>query len=87
MNASRRKLILGFSIFPGLIVAAITGVLAYAAHQAQLEKYGDIFDRIVSQQTQTWIIPMLIVIAGISAIGILIFIGLFIVRGKETASG
>ncbi len=83
MNTSRRKLILGFSIFFALMAAATTGVLAYAAHQMQLARFGDIFDRIVSEQTQTWVVPALVVIAGITIVGFLLFIGLYIFRGKE----
>jgi hypothetical protein len=83
MNASRRKLILGFSIFLALMIATATGVLACAAHQMQLARFGDIFDRVVSDQTQTWVVPTLVVIAGISIVGLLLFIGLYIFRGKE----
>jgi hypothetical protein len=83
VNTSRRKLILGFSIFLAVIVAATAGVLAYAAYQMQLARFGDIFDRVVSNQTQTWVVPTLIVIAGISIVGLLLFIGLYFFRGKE----
>jgi hypothetical protein len=83
MNTSRRKLILGFSIFLGVMIAPATGVLAYAAHQMQLARFGDIFDLVVSQQTQTWVVPTLIAIAGISIVGFLLFIGLYLFLGKE----
>jgi Na+/H+-dicarboxylate symporter len=85
MNKSRRKLILWFSIFLGMMLAIVTGLLAYAAHQMQLAQFGDIFDRIVSNQAQTWIAPALIIIIGISIAGTCIFIGLYIYRGKEVA--
>ena len=78
MNTSRRKLILGFSIFLGVVIVSATGVLAYAAHQMQLARFGDIFDLVVSQQTQTWVVPTLIAIAGISIVGFLLFIGLYL---------
>jgi uncharacterized BrkB/YihY/UPF0761 family membrane protein len=83
MNISRRKLILGFSIFLGMMIASATGVLAYAARQMQLARFGDIFDLVVSQQTQTWVVPTLIAIAGISIVGFLLFIGLYLFLGKE----
>jgi uncharacterized BrkB/YihY/UPF0761 family membrane protein len=86
MNKSRRKLILGFSIFLGVMLAVTTGVLAYSAHQMQLAQFGDIFDRVVSNQTQSWVIPTLVVIIGISVVGTLIFIGLYIYRGQEATS-
>jgi hypothetical protein len=83
VNTSRRKLILGFSIFLGAMIASATGVLAYAARQMQLARFGDIFDLVVSQQTQTWVVPTLIAIAGISIVGFLLFIGLYLFLGKE----
>jgi hypothetical protein len=83
MNTSRRKLILGFSIFLGAMIASAKGVLAYAAHQMQLARFGDIFDLVVSQQTQTWVVPTLIAIAGISIVEFLLFIGLYLFLGKE----
>jgi hypothetical protein len=86
MNTARRKLILRFSIFLGVMLAAATGILAYAAYQMQTARFGDIFDRIVSEQTQTWIAPTLIVIAGISIVGFLLFVGLFMFRGKASAN-
>jgi sterol desaturase/sphingolipid hydroxylase (fatty acid hydroxylase superfamily) len=84
MNTTRRKFVLRFCIFLGLMAAGATGVLAYAAHQMQLARFGDIFDRVVSEQTQTWVLPVLIVIAGVSIIGLLLFVGLFIFRSRET---
>jgi hypothetical protein len=65
------------------MIASATGVLAYAAHQMQLALFGDIFDLVVSQQTQTWVVPTLIAIAGISIVGFLLFIGLYLFLGKE----
>jgi hypothetical protein len=49
----------------------------------QLARFGDIFDLVVSQQTQTWVVPTLIAIAGISIVGFLLFIGLYLFLGKE----
>ena len=83
MTTSRRKLILDFSIFLGVMIATATGVLAYAARQMQLARFGDIFDRVVSDQTQTWVVPTLVVIGGVSIVGLLLFIGLYIFRGRE----
>jgi hypothetical protein len=74
---SRRKLILGFTIFLGVMLAAATAVVAYATYQIQTARFGDIFDRVVSQQTQTWVLPTLIVIVGISLVGFIVFIGLW----------
>jgi hypothetical protein len=76
-NTARRKLILGFSIFLGVMLAAATAVVAYAAYQMQTARFGDIFDRLVSQQTQTWVLPTLVVIVGISLVGFIVFIGLW----------
>jgi uncharacterized BrkB/YihY/UPF0761 family membrane protein len=66
MNIARRELVLGFCIFLGIMLAAATGVVAYAAYQMQTARFGDIFDRVVSEQTQTWVVPTLVVITGIS---------------------
>jgi hypothetical protein len=76
MNTARRKLILGFSIFLGTMLAAATAVVAYAAYQMQLARFGDIFDRL-SRQTQTWVLPTLVVIVGMSLVGFIVFIGLW----------
>jgi len=84
MTKSRRKLILWFAIFLGAMVAVATGVLAYAACQMQLVRFGDIFDRVVSEQTQTWALPTLVVIAGISFVGLCVFVGIYIFLGRET---
>jgi hypothetical protein len=78
MNKSRRKLILCFSVFLGAVVAATTGVLAYASHQVQLARIGDIFDRAGTESALGWVAPTLIVIVGISIIGVVFFIGLYI---------
>jgi hypothetical protein len=78
MNKSRRKLILCFSIFLGTVVATTTGVLAYASHQVQLARFGDIFDRVGTESALGWVAPTLIVIVGISIIGVVFFIGLYI---------
>jgi hypothetical protein len=78
MNKSRRKLILCFSIFLGAVVAATTGVLAYASHQMQLARFGDIFDRVGTESALGWVAPTLIVLVGISIIGVVFFIGLYI---------
>ena len=76
MNTARRKLILGFAIFLGVMLAAATAVVAYATYQIQIARFGDIFDRVVSQQTQTWVLPTLVVIVGLSLVGFIVFIGL-----------
>jgi hypothetical protein len=76
MTLARRELVLGFCIFLGILLAAATGVVAYAAYQMQTARFGDIFDRVVLEQTQTWVVPTLIVITGISIVGLLVFIGL-----------
>lgn len=83
MNTSRRRLILSFSVFLGVMIVAATVVLAYAARQMQLARFGDVFDRVVSQQTQSWVVPTLIVIAGISIVGVVLFIGLYMFLGRE----
>ena len=83
MSTSRRKLVLSFFVFLGVMTAAATGVLAYSAHEMQLARFGDIFDRIVSEQSQTWVTPALVVIGGFSIIALLLFIGLFFFGGRE----
>jgi len=83
MNTAQRKLTLGLSVFLGAMLVVATAVLGYAAHQSQTARFGDIFDRITSDRTQTWVIPVLISVAGISLVGISIFIGLFIFRSKD----
>lgn len=84
MNPARRKLILGFSIFLGVMFAAATVVLVYSARQMQLARSGDVFDRVASQQTQTWVVPTLVAIGGISAVGLFLFVGLYFFRGKDS---
>jgi cobalamin synthase len=84
MNTARRKLILGFSIFLGVMLAAATAVVAYIAYQMQTARFGDIFDRVVSQQTQTWVVPILIAIAGVSVIGLLLFVGFYMFLDKDS---
>ena len=86
MNSPRRKLILGLAGFLGVMLSAATGVLAYAAYQMQTARFGNIFDRISSEWSLTWVVPTLIVIAGISVVGVLLFVGLFIFLEKESAN-
>ena len=83
MNAARRKLILSFSIFLGVMIAAFTAIFAYLTYRERTLRFGDIFDRVAAEQAQVWVAPALITITGISAAGILIFIGLFIFRNRE----
>jgi len=84
MTIARRELFLGFCIFFAIMLAAATGVVAYAAYQMQTGRFGDIFDRVVSEQTQTWVVPTLIVITGISIVGLFIFIGLYMFLDKDS---
>jgi hypothetical protein len=77
MNRTQRKLFLGFATDTAVMLTAITAVLSYAAYQDQLARFGDIFDRVVSQQTQTWVLPTLVAIAGMTLVGFIIFIGLW----------
>ena len=84
MTIARRELVLGFCIFLAIMLAAATGVVAYAAYQMQTGRFGDIFDRVVSEQTQTWVVPTLIVITGISIVGLFIFIGLYMFLDKDS---
>jgi hypothetical protein len=77
MNRTQRKLFLGFATHTAVMLTAITAVLSYAAYQDQLARFGDIFDRVVSQQTQTLVLPTLVVIVGITLVGFIIFIGLW----------
>ena len=84
MTIARRELVLGFCIFLAIMLAAATGVVAYAAYQMQTGRFGDIFDRVVSEQTQTWVVPMLIVNTGISIVGLFIFIGLYMFLDKDS---
>ena len=84
MTIARRELVLGFCIFLAIMLAAATGIVAYAAYQMQTGRFGDIFDRVVSEQTQTWVVPMLIVITGISIVGLFIFIGLYMFLDKDS---
>jgi hypothetical protein len=77
MNRTQRKLFLGFATYTAVMLTAITVVLSYAAYQDQLARFGDIFDRVVSQQTETWVLPTLVVIVGITLVGFIIFIGLW----------
>jgi hypothetical protein len=77
MNRTQRKLFLGFATHTGVKLTAITAVLSYAAYQDQLARFGDIFDHVVSQQTQTWVFPSLVVVVGLTLVGFIIFIGLW----------
>ena len=78
IQSARRELFFGFCIFLGILLAAATGVVAYAAYQMQTARFGDIFDRVVLEETQTWVVPSLIVITGISIVGLLFSSGLHI---------
>ena len=84
MTIARRELVLGFCIFLAIMLAAATGIVAYAAYQMQTGRFGDIFDRVVSEQTQTWVVPTVIVITGISIVGLFIFIGLYMFLDKDS---
>jgi hypothetical protein len=84
MNRIQRKLFLGFTTYAAVMLACITAVLSYAAYQSQVARFGDIFDRVVSDQTQTWVLPTLVAIAGISLAGLVVFIGLWKFFDKDS---
>lgn len=86
MNRTQRKLFLGFATYVAVILAAITAVLSYVAYQGQLARFGDIFDRVASEQTQTWVLPTLVVIGGISLVGVVVFIGLWTFHQKDSGN-
>ncbi len=65
------------------MLAAATGVISYAAYKMQTARFGNIFDRLASEQTLAWIFPTLIAITGISIVGLFIFIGLYMFLGKD----
>ena len=85
MNTAQRKLILGLSIFLGILLAIATGIIAYAAHVNQTARFGDIFDQVAAGHARAWVIPALVVIAGFSLVGIFLSVGLFVFRTKGTA--
>ena len=70
MNRTQRKLFLGFATHTGVKLTAITAVLSHAAYQDQLARFGDIFDHVVSQQTQTWVFPTLVVVVGLTLVAL-----------------
>jgi hypothetical protein len=84
MNRTQRKLFLGFATYAAVMLASLTAVLSYAAYQSQLARFGDIFDRVVSDQAQTWVLPTLVAIAGISLVGLVVFIGLWKFFDKDS---
>ena len=86
MNRTQRKLFLGFAAYVAVMLAAITAVLSYAAYQDQLARFGDIFDRVTSEQTQTWVLPTLVVIGGLSLVGFVVFIGLWKFHQKDSGN-
>jgi hypothetical protein len=86
MNRTQRKLFLGFATYLAVMLAAITAVLSYAAYQGQLARFGDIFDRVASEQTQTWVLPTLVAIGGISLVGFVVFIGLWKFHQKHSVN-
>ena len=65
------------------MLAAATGVISYAAYKMQTARFGKIFDRLASEQTLAWIFSTLIAITGISIVGLLIFIGVYMFLGKD----
>ncbi len=77
MNKQQRKLTIWFTVFMAILVAATTTVLTDAVYQSRLAQHGDIFDRVVSQQTWTWVQPMLISLGGAFLVGVVLFVGLW----------
>jgi hypothetical protein len=49
--------------------------LAYAGYQMKLAHYGDIFDRVASDKTFTWLDPALICLGGAFLVSVVLFVG------------
>lgn len=77
MNQTQRKLFLIFCVVLAGSVGSVTAVVSYLSYQGQLARFGDIFDRIGFQQTQAWVMPVLIGIFGITLMVIFVIVGLW----------
>ena len=86
MIKTRRIFFLTFFAFLAVMLAAITAILSFAAYQSQSARFGDIFDRVVSEQTQSWVLPALIALVGVTLVGILLFIGFWKFRKRNAAN-
>ena len=75
MNRPQRKLMVAFSIVTASLVAAATGILAYALSQAKVARHGDIFDRLVADKAFAWVEPTLVCIAGAFLVAVILFVG------------
>ncbi len=77
MSRPQKKLFVAFTAFIALVLAAATAVLAYAVRTTKRDYRGDIFDRIVAQDTEAWLLPTLICLGGALLVGIAVFVGLW----------
>ena len=75
MNQTQRRLFLIFFLVLAVSVGSITAVVSYLIYQEQLARFGDVFDRVVFQQTQAWGMPALMAIFGITLMIIFVIIG------------
>lgn len=64
-----------FFLVLAVSVGSITAVVSYLIYQEQLARFGDVFDRVVFQQTQAWGMPALIAIFGITLMINFVIIG------------
>jgi hypothetical protein len=83
MNRSQRKLVLWGTVSVCLLLATITGVLAFAGFHYSVANQGDVFDKVVYQNHLRWIVPLITALIGLLVIGLIGFVGLwFVLRDK-----
>lgn len=83
MTKSRRKMVLRLAKFLSLMTAIATCVLAYAVHQMQLARVGDMFDQVVAEQTQALAVTALVLLGGVSVVATILFVGFYVAAGKQ----
>ena len=86
MNQTQQRLFLIFFLVLAVSVGSMTAIISYLSYQGQLARFGDIFDRLVLQQTEAWVKPALIAIFGITLMAIFVIIGLWKFYGDNADS-
>ncbi|MBI3596381.1 MAG: hypothetical protein HY203_04425 [Nitrospirae bacterium] len=83
MNRAQRKLLCSFTVFACVLLASIVGVSAFAIFQGIASTQGDVFDYVVFQHHLQWIMPSVMVLAGLLVTGIVGFVGFWIVLNDK----
>ncbi len=84
MNKQRKKILLAYAVFFGVIAIFFFIIISYAISQKHIASYADIFHHVTDKEEEFWIGLSIIAFGNLFAFSSIIFVGLLIFfRGKD----